>query len=83
MNIFRTVKILRRFQRLFTVLEEAEKEQALGKNILLSKTFWVNILVGTASVLEVLPFPYVTEALAIANVILRKVTKESVTILPQ
>ena len=83
MNIFKTIKILRRFQKFFSLLENAQKEQRMGKNILASKTFWFNILTGAASALEVLPIPYATEALALLNIALRLVTKKPVTILPQ
>lgn len=60
----------------------------LGKGLLRSKTFWVNLLTGVASVLgavggiSILPAPvapYLVAGLAVVNVLLRLVTKRPIT----
>lgn len=55
----------------------------MSKSIFASKTFWVNLLTGVATVAEVLPPHYAALALAIANIGLRYVTSEAVHILPK
>ena len=60
----------------------------LGKGLLWSKTFRVNLLVGVIAALSAvggIPFlpvtvvPWIGVALAIANILLRAVTKEPIT----
>lgn len=60
----------------------------VGKGLLRSKTFWVNILTGAASLMTavggvaILPpsvSPYLAGGLAIVNVLLRLFTREPIT----
>lgn len=54
------------------------------KNVLESKTLWVNVLSLVVTILGLVPEnPYALEALAIANIILRMLTTEGLTILPK
>ncbi len=59
----------------------------LGKGLLRSKTFWVNLLTGAASVLglvggiSVLPTPiapYLVAGLAVVNILLRLITSKPI-----
>lgn len=47
-----------------------------SKHPLESKMFWVNLLVGIADLLEVLPIPHATAGLAVANLGLRLITNQ-------
>lgn len=49
------------------------------KSILKSKTFWVNLVVGVAALLNAFPNEYTVEGLAVANIVLRTITKQPVT----
>lgn len=53
-----------------------------SKNILKSKTFWTNLLLGAAQVGGVLPSKYGVPIQTIVNLVLRVVTDMPVTILP-
>ena len=53
----------------------------MGKSIFKSKTFWANVIAGSANLAGIIPIPYFTEGLAVANIILRMVTKEPVHVL--
>ncbi len=56
------------------------------KNIFKSKTFWLNLLAIVTTIVPVLPVniqQHAVPALAVGNIILRKLTKEPVSVLPQ
>ena len=53
-----------------------------AKNILYSKTFWVNVLALGATVSGYLPPQYAAIAVPLLNVALRYVTAQPVTVLP-
>ncbi len=54
---------------------------SFSKSIFASKTFWTNLLAGIGVVAGVIPAnPYTMAAGAIANILLRVVTKQPVTI---
>lgn len=82
MNFIRTIKIIKRFQKLFTIIEEGQKK--MGKNIIKSKVFWFNILTAAAELMQVIPLPAGTAILIVngINIALRLITKEPVTVLP-
>ena len=76
MNFIRTVKLLRRAQRLFGLFEEA----SVSKSLFASKLFWFNVLTAGAGLLEVVPLPpkYTALGIGIVNVLLRLVTDKPV-----
>ena len=53
------------------------------KNILKSKTFWVNALTLAGTVGGYLPTKYAAPTLAIANIGLRLITSQPVSVLPK
>lgn len=56
------------------------------KNILKSKTFWVNAVTAVAAATQLIPPQHAQEALIVstlANIVLRKLTTTQVTILPK
>jgi hypothetical protein len=57
----------------------------MKKNILKSKTFWLNITGGAAFLIPVLPLDAETIGLILAglNIINRKLTSSPITILPE
>jgi hypothetical protein len=88
MNIFRTIKILRRFGKVFGLLEKGSKDwdarqrkgEDMSKSLFKSKTFWFNIFTAAAELTQVLPLPagYLTIAAAVINVGLRMTTETPV-----
>lgn len=54
-----------------------------SKNILQSKTFWVNLATLALTVGGYLPSTYAAPVLAIANIILRYFSTQPVTVLPK
>lgn len=76
MNLIRTVKLLRRAQKLFGLFEEA----SVSKSLWVSKVFWFNVLTAGASLAEVIPVPpkYAGLAIGVINVLLRLVTSTPV-----
>lgn len=55
----------------------------MSKNILQSRTFWLNVLGIAVIVAKVIPPEYGGPALAIANIGVRMLTNQPVTVLPQ
>ena len=76
MNFIRTVKLLRRAQRLFGLFEEA----SVSKSLFASKVFWFNVLTAAAELTSVLPLPPGTVVIAasVINIALRFVTTKPV-----
>ena len=81
MNPIRTIRILRRAQKLFGLLEEATVSKSLFK----SKTFWFNILTAAAELSQVLPIPpgILVIVASVINVGLRVVTDKPVHVVSQ
>jgi len=61
------------------VWADAEKEKAMGKSLLTSKTFWLNVVGLATQLAGVVPPQYGVPALAILNVVVRLLTKEPIT----
>ena len=72
MNLIRTIKILRRAQRLFGLFEEASVSKSLFK----SRIFWANVISAGLELTQVLPIPpgYVALATNLFTIALRLVT---------
>ena len=76
MNPIRLLRIYRRAQKLFDLLEEAQ----MSKSLFRSKTFWFNLLTAAAELTSVLPLPPGTVIIAasVINIALRFVTDKPV-----
>jgi hypothetical protein len=61
------------------VWNSAEKEVTMGKSLLTSKTFWLNVIGLAVSVAEVVPPKYGVPALAVLNILMRVVTEQPIT----
>jgi hypothetical protein len=61
------------------VWNEAEGETKMGKSLLTSKTFWLNVIGLAANVAGFVPPKYGVPALAILNVLNRLVTDQPIT----
>ena len=51
----------------------------MGKSLLTSKTFWLNVLLGSAAYAQYLPPEYAAVIVAVSNLALRLMTKEPIT----
>lgn len=90
MTLWQETKILLGIRR---VIGDAEKKAMMDKvdpkNILKSKTFWFNAIAGVIGLaqqyglFEMIPAPYGAAAVILGNLVLRVVTTQPVTILPQ
>lgn len=76
MNIIRTVKIPRKAQKLFGLLEEA----SVSKSMFKSKTFWWNMVSGVVELSGILSLPPGTATViaAVGNILLRRLTSTPV-----
>ena len=81
MNLIRTIKILRRAQRLFGLFEEA----AVSKSLFKSKIFWFNVLSVAAELTQVLPIPAgaLVIVVNVINIGLRVITSDPVHVIPK
>lgn len=59
-----------------------QSQQPQSKSIFASKTFWVNVLMGAAAYGGFLPPKYAAVVVPVANVALRIVTNQPVSVLP-
>lgn len=55
----------------------------MSKNIFASKTFWLNVLGIAATVGGFLPQKYAVPVLGVANICIRILTNQAVTLLPK
>tara|TARA_R110000868_G_scaffold78701_5_gene224239 strand:- start:446 stop:691 length:246 start_codon:yes stop_codon:yes gene_type:complete len=80
MNPLRLLRIYRKADRLFTLMEEGNV-----KSLWKSKTFWFNLLTAGAELSNVLPLPPGTAIIAssLINIGLRVVTTQAVQVLPK
>lgn len=54
----------------------------MTKHLFKSRTFWLNVLGAAATIGEVLPMKYAAPTLAIANIGMRLLTNQGVSLLP-
>jgi len=92
-RLFQRLRDLRKANQAWGAVKDTKEKivsqkLVLGKGLLRSKTFWVNALtgvvavlaaVGSISVVPVVAIPWLGAGLAIANVLLRLMTKEPIT----
>ena len=78
MNPIKLLKIYKRANLFFSLLEEASVSKSLFK----SKIFWVNILTAANELLGVVPIPHAIGALAVVNIALRLITRQPVHMIP-
>lgn len=76
MTLWQKMKLGREALKLWSL---AEKERSMGKSLLTSKTFWLNV-VGAATVAAgFVPPQYGVPALAILNIVNRLLTNQPIT----
>lgn len=84
MNPIRTLKILTRAQRLFSLVEKGaasyERTHDVSKSLFASKTFWFNVITAAVELSGVLPIPAGTAAavVGVGNVLIRLLTDQPV-----
>lgn len=90
MGPLRTLKILRRAQKLFGLLQQGtdsyNKAGNVSKSLFGSKTFWFNVITLTVELTQALPVPpgAVATVVAVGNVLLRLVTNKAIgSVLPK
>ncbi len=93
MNLWRTIKILKRAQTFFGLLEKGSKDwdglklkgEDMSKSLFQSRIFWVQVLTAAAELSQVLPLPtgVATVIGATATAILRVFSAQPVHVLPQ
>lgn len=83
--MFDRIRDAKRLWKALGIYEKVKKEAELKdtKHLLMSKTFWANMLMMVLTVADVLPPKYAAVVIPLANVGLRLVSSTPLTLLPQ